>query len=182
MITIALVDKDLQFRDNLKAFLDCQNDIQVTHEASTAEEFLNLLKKLPFPDIALIELHLRDVNGLELNRLLQNYFTTIKVLVIAENLNPFDAEEIIEDGAKGYIDKSTDITDFAEGIHAVAGGKIYKRTKNGAGFSVPFRRKQRNYYQELLDRGYSKKSINGLLLKLVKHEAGKNQDKNNTHS
>jgi DNA-binding NarL/FixJ family response regulator len=108
-IHIAIVDDQLLFRQGLAALI---NDIPVRKllfEAETATQLLDKLNEAAvLPDILLMDMKLTDINGPELNAILQKKYPAIRVIVVSM----YDQERLvyrmIEAGACGYLAKNCD--------------------------------------------------------------------------
>jgi len=68
------------------------------------------------PDIALIDMHMPEMNGVELNKILQERYPSIKVIV----LSVYDQErfigKMIEAGACGYLTKNCEISELITAV------------------------------------------------------------------
>ena len=65
MINVVLVDDHELVRTGFRMILQQQSDINVSGEAGSAEEGLRLIRTLA-PDIALVDVHMPGMSGIEL--------------------------------------------------------------------------------------------------------------------
>jgi DNA-binding NarL/FixJ family response regulator len=77
------------------------------------------------PDVALIDINLPGLSGLELMRRILERDPAARIVVFTMNDNPVVAARAIEAGARGYIAKNDDPALFADAVKAVAGGGLY---------------------------------------------------------
>jgi len=77
------------------------------------------------PDVALIDINLPGLSGLELMRRILERDPAARIVVFTMNDNPAVAARAIEAGARGYIAKNDDPALFADAVKAVAGGGLY---------------------------------------------------------
>ena len=82
MRKILIVDDNALFRKALKANLQAQFPYLSVSEANGGEE---ALKEIPgfLPDLIFMDIHLPDINGLEMTRLIKGLYPDIKVVVLS---------------------------------------------------------------------------------------------------
>jgi len=95
------------------------------------------------PDVAVIDLNLPGLSGLEVCRRILARDERAKIIIFTMNDDPVFAERAIQAGAKGYIAKNDDPSLFLDAVRQVAKGGVYLhpdmarqiaflRTKGGA--------------------------------------------------
>jgi two-component system, NarL family, invasion response regulator UvrY len=77
------------------------------------------------PDVAVIDLNLPGVSGLELCRRILRRDQGAQLVIFSVNEDSFFASRAIEAGAKGYIAKSDDPLLFLEAVRRIANGGVY---------------------------------------------------------
>jgi two-component system invasion response regulator UvrY len=77
------------------------------------------------PDVAVIDLNLPGVSGLELCRRILQADSQARVVIFSMNDDPVFAARAIEAGAKGYIAKNYDPLLFVDAVRCVADGSVY---------------------------------------------------------
>jgi DNA-binding NarL/FixJ family response regulator len=121
MIRLLLVDDLIIFREGLAALINLESDIEVIGEASNGEEAISLAKQLR-PDVILMDVRMPICNGVEATRVIHQKFPWIRIMV----LTTFDEDEYIcqslQNGALGYILKSTPSQQLATTIRSLARG------------------------------------------------------------
>ncbi|MDX9845538.1 MAG: response regulator transcription factor [Tenuifilaceae bacterium] len=123
-ITVALVDDHQIVRDGIKALLEGQTHIEVVAEASTASEILEKLESQT-PQIAIVDISLPGISGIELAKIISGEFPSIKVIMLSMHTTQEFVFNAIKAGAKGYLPKNITQCELIEAIVAVSGGKEY---------------------------------------------------------
>jgi len=129
---VFLVDDHPLIRMALKSALHHDRALQVCGEA---EDRAGALKGIAAsnPDLAIVDLRLRESDGLELVRNLQQRHPKVLTLVLSsledESLH---AERAVRAGARGYISKREPPSKILEAIRIVLGGEIYWSQKAAA--------------------------------------------------
>ena len=101
---ILIVDDHRVLVDGLTWRLDYESDFEVCGSAATAMEGLSEIERLQ-PDIVVIDLSLKNSNGLDLVKDMNIQFGHIPSLVLSMHDELVYAERVIRAGAKGYIMK-----------------------------------------------------------------------------
>ena len=107
MVRVIVVDDHPIFRLGLAASLGEMDDVELVGEAATAAEVLDLVERTS-PDVILLDLHLPDTSGLEVNRLLAAHFPSVKVIVLTMSEDHLATVAAVRDGARGYVVKGAD--------------------------------------------------------------------------
>jgi DNA-binding NarL/FixJ family response regulator len=77
------------------------------------------------PDVAVIDLNLPGLSGLEVCRRIRARDESAKIIIFTMNDDPVFAARAIEAGAKGYIAKNDDPSLFVDAVRQVAKGGVY---------------------------------------------------------
>ena len=77
------------------------------------------------PDVAVIDLNLPGLSGLEVCRRIRARDESAKIIIFTMNEDPVFAARAIEAGAKGYIAKNDDPSLFVAAVRQVARGGVY---------------------------------------------------------
>ena len=80
-IRVALVDDHSLVRDGIKSLLAVMAQLEVVGEAENGADAIDMVGRCQ-PDLLLVDISLKDINGLELTRLLRNQYPSLKVLVL----------------------------------------------------------------------------------------------------
>lgn len=124
-IRIALVDDHSLVRDGVRALLAVRPSFDVVGEAENGAQALDLCGRVS-PDILLVDIGLKDMNGLELTRLLRIQYPDIKILILSMYDNHEYIATSIRAGASGYVLKNAPSKEIIAAIEAIAtGGTFY---------------------------------------------------------
>jgi two-component system, NarL family, response regulator LiaR len=121
-ITIVLVEDHDLTRIGMKAALQRQPDIQILGEAENGTKGLQLLQ-ISRPTVAIVDIGLPDMDGIELTRRFRATQTTeTKILILTMH----DSEEAVlaafAAGADSYCMKDTSTEQLVSAIHVTAAG------------------------------------------------------------
>jgi DNA-binding NarL/FixJ family response regulator len=89
----------------------------------SAEEAIEKLPELQV-DMALVDVSLPKMNGIQLVAYLHEKYPELPCLVITGHLIPFYLQRSLEAGARGYVLKD-DVTGIVEGVQSVLKGGTY---------------------------------------------------------
>ena len=123
-LRILIVDDHPVVRLGLRQVITAEPDLSICCEAETAEAALELVRHDP-PDLAIVDLSLGTVNGLELIKQFHDLFPTVPVLVLSMHDEALFAERALMAGARGYIMKQEAIGGLIGAIRQVVAGRIY---------------------------------------------------------
>lgn len=124
MIKILLAEDQALVRQGLKLMIETDEQLQVTGEAADGKEALELCRQQHF-DLALLDIRMPVMNGLEAARRIKENWPEMVVLM----LTTFDDEEYVLEAltyeASGYLLKNGDAEELIRSIHsALAGGLV----------------------------------------------------------
>jgi two-component system, NarL family, response regulator NreC len=124
-ITIVIADDHKMVRDGLKSFLTKISDFEIVAEVEDGEQLLSVYEKL-MPDIALVDISMPRINGLEAMRHLHEQNSMVKIIMLSMHEEADYIMKAIQNGAKGYLLKNTDEKELEMAIRTVAeGGKYF---------------------------------------------------------
>ena len=123
-IKILLVDDHDVVRTGLKAFLDTQDGMRVVAEARTGTEALARAAETQ-PDIALMDISMPDMDGLQATRRLRKESPSTQILALTVHDDKQYFMEMLAAGASGYLTKQAAADELVAAIHAVAQGQVY---------------------------------------------------------
>jgi DNA-binding NarL/FixJ family response regulator len=117
---VVIADDHAFYREGLARLLG-KFGIDVVGEASDGEAAIRLVEQTS-PDVALIDLRMPGVSGLEAVRVLTDAAASSRVLVLSVSADELDVTEAIAAGASGYVLKDEPVEEVIAGIRAAAGG------------------------------------------------------------
>ncbi|EJM10420.1 MULTISPECIES: response regulator [Pseudomonas] len=123
-IRVALVDDHSLVRDGIKALLAVMAPLEVVGEAESGAQAIEMVGRCQ-PDLLLVDISLRDMNGLELTRVLRSQYPSLKVLMLSMYDNYEYVSESVRAGASGYVLKNSPSREIIAAIEAIASGGTF---------------------------------------------------------
>jgi len=121
---IFIVDDHPIVRKGLAQLINQEPDMVICGEAENAQSALDLLKKIK-PDLAIVDISLQGIDGIELIKKIKVRDANLPILVVSMHDESLFAERALRAGAKGYIMKQEAIEKMMEAIRRVIGGEVY---------------------------------------------------------
>ena len=122
-IKVLLADDHTLVRQGLKSLLE-REGIQVVGEAQDGHEVLQLAAKLS-PDVAVIDISMPILNGLDAARELKRSAPKTKTILLTRHDEDEYLIEALRAGVKGYILKNQAASDLVHAIQLVCRGQVY---------------------------------------------------------
>lgn len=124
MIRVLICDDQIVVCEGLRAILSTAPEIEVIGVASDGAQAVEMVAANQ-PDVALMDLKMPGMNGIQATRLIRDQYPQTRVLV----LTTYDADEWVFDairaGASGYLLKDTPREGLIAAIEGTAAGKTY---------------------------------------------------------
>jgi DNA-binding NarL/FixJ family response regulator len=122
-IRVLLADDHAMVRQGLKALLE-QQGVQVICEAADGEETLRLTMKFR-PDIAILDISMPILNGIDAAREMKRSLTETKVLLLTQHTEDEYVTEALRAGVHGYVLKNQAAEDLLHAIQEITQGSTY---------------------------------------------------------
>jgi len=126
-------------RNGMRQAIAQQPDLTVVGEASTGAAALKLVAELA-PDVVVMDVHLPDLNGIEVTRRILRLLPAVKVVVFSGDAARSLVDEAIQAGACGYIWKQSATEELIRAIEVVMTGKLYLSPEVSAGIMEDYRK------------------------------------------
>lgn len=123
-IRVLLVDDHAIARNGVRLMLGTAADIDVTGEAADAQQALALLRQEAF-DVALLDITMPGMNGLDLLRHLHSDYPGMAVLILSTYAEEIYAVRALKQGAAGYLTKDAPTAVLVDAVRRAAGGRKY---------------------------------------------------------
>ena len=123
-IRVLLADDHAMFRDGLKSLLSSTPDIRVIAEVGNGGDAVRSIQELT-PDVALMDLSMPDLNGIEAARLLQEKCPATLVVILSMHSSSEHVFRAFAAGAAGYLLKESAGAELVAAVRAVHGGQRY---------------------------------------------------------
>ena len=128
---IVLVDDHPLVRDGLRARLEAVPELRVVGEAGNGGEAIRLAETLA-PDLALMDVGMSGMSGIELADVFHQRFPAIRVLMLSMHDNLEYVTQAVRAGASGYVLKDSPATEIIRAIEAVLAGQTWFSAGLGA--------------------------------------------------
>jgi DNA-binding NarL/FixJ family response regulator len=120
-IRILLADDHPVLRQGIKALAADERDMQFVSEASNGREAIEQFRKHR-PDIALMDLQMPDVNGLDAMTAILDEFPDARIIILTTYAGDVRVSRALKAGARGYLLKSLLRKELLDTIRAVHSG------------------------------------------------------------
>ena len=124
MLDIVLVDDHKLVRDGIKGILERGSEFRVVGEAESGADAVNLCKKTQ-PHIALMDIGLPGMNGIEATTELLRHCPTVKVIILSMYDDENSVVSAIRSGARAFVLKKASSTELLDALRTVARGGSY---------------------------------------------------------
>lgn len=124
MIKILLVDDHPVVRQGLRQVLESDPEFSVVGEAADGKGALELVVRVQ-PEVAILDLALPDLNGLEVARRIQQRQPATRILILSMHNNEAYILEAMNKGVLGYVLKESATKDLIYAVKEVAAGRRY---------------------------------------------------------
>ena len=121
---ILLADDHPVFRDGLRQAIVADPSMQIVGEASDGETTLKLIEQLK-PQVAVLDIAMPKISGLQVARTLQKLKLPVSVIFITMHNEEDMFNKAMDAGAKGYVLKESVVNDILDSIRTVAKGNYY---------------------------------------------------------
>lgn len=123
-IAVVLADDHQLMREGLRRLLEATPGVRVVGEAADGHQTLELLRHQP-ADVAVLDLSMPGMTGMDLIRRVKTEFPQVAVLVLTMHAEEQYAMRAFRCGASGYLTKDSAATELVQAIRKVAGGGGY---------------------------------------------------------
>ncbi|MDH5553335.1 MAG: response regulator transcription factor [Nitrosomonas sp.] len=124
MIKILIADDHALFRDGIKRIIGEINDIEVVSEAVDGRDALKKMKECKW-DVALLDINMPDINGLEVLKRMTDIDASRRILVLSMYPEDEYAIRAIRSGASGYLTKDSPTDKLIAVIRRLSNGGKY---------------------------------------------------------
>jgi DNA-binding NarL/FixJ family response regulator len=142
-VRILIVDDHPLVLEGLKSLLSESEGISVVGTAANAIDAIAFLKNNEV-DIAFLDINLPDISGIELCKKVKDQFPEVKTLALSTFSERAYVSRMIQNGASGYLIKSSSKEEILEAIQQVRGGGYFmnvnfdQATSASAPKTIPF--------------------------------------------
>lgn len=124
-IKIIIADDHRILLDSLKSLVADTEDIDVVEVANNGGYAYKLVEENPDIDVAVVDISMPNMDGIEVTRKIKETHPQVKVLVLTGHTEVDKMQQVIEAGAAGYILKSKGGNELVTAIRAIHQGNDY---------------------------------------------------------
>ncbi|MHC4646932.1 MAG: response regulator [Planctomycetota bacterium] len=121
---ILIVDDHPIVRQGLAELINSEEELVVCGQADDAHEALKSIKQLA-PDMAIVDISLKETSGMELIRDIKAHYPNIFVLALSMHDESLYAERALRAGAAGYVMKQEATENVIAAIRKILTGQLY---------------------------------------------------------
>lgn len=121
-IRVVLADDHAVVRKGIRDFLEEDAAIRVVAEASDGEEAVALVAREQ-PDVAVFDIQMPRMNGLDAARRVKKEFPSTRVLMLTAYEDEPYIFAALQAGASGYLLKTANSDELIHAVRAIAGGE-----------------------------------------------------------
>jgi two-component system response regulator NreC len=124
MIRLIVADDHVVMREGLVALLNDEPDLRVVGQASNGREALDLIRQHQ-PDIALLDISMSDMSGLEVASQSATFAPQVKILFLTMHEEDAFFFAALRVGASGYVLKGAPSRELLNALRAVHAGGVF---------------------------------------------------------
>ncbi|NNF01638.1 MAG: response regulator transcription factor [Bacteroidia bacterium] len=124
MIKILVADDHALFLEGVQSLLSEETDIKTVYVANNGQEALDYVKNEDI-DVALLDIKMPVVDGVEAARAIIKNYPDIKVIILTMFDKTVMIEKLIEIGVHGYLLKNSHTDELLRAIRTVYSGSLY---------------------------------------------------------
>jgi DNA-binding NarL/FixJ family response regulator len=121
ILRVVIADDHPFYRQGLARLLS-QSGVEVVGQAANGPAAIELVERTA-PDVAVVDLNMPGMSGVEVTRRLNERMPACRVLVVSVSAQEDDVTEAILAGASGYVLKDGPVEEVVAGIRAAAAGE-----------------------------------------------------------
>jgi DNA-binding NarL/FixJ family response regulator len=122
-IRVAIADDHSLVRQGLRRYLETAEGIEVVGEAANGIELVALVGETK-PDIALVDIRMPEMDGLEATRQIRDQHPDVGVIMLSAYDDRQFVVEAVRSGARGYVLKARDAEHLIQTVRLVAAGNM----------------------------------------------------------
>jgi len=125
MVRVMVVEDEKLLRELIIQSISAQEDLKCAGETESASEALSLCEKI-CPDLILMDIKMKDGNGIEVTAKIKARFPDVKILMLTVLSSESMISRAMAAGADGYALKSISATELMDIIRYTAKGFVLK--------------------------------------------------------
>jgi DNA-binding NarL/FixJ family response regulator len=122
--TIVLADDHELVRESIASLLREVPDFEVVGQSANGRQLLELVERLR-PDVAVVDVSMPELNGIEAARRLRDVSRRTRVIALSAYTDEAYIRDMIDAGVVAYIIKSGAAKDLIQAIRTASRGRLY---------------------------------------------------------
>lgn len=123
-LRVLIADDHSFVREGARQLIASQPDMEIVGEAESGNAVILLARELR-PDIAVLDISMPELNGLDQIVLLRRVSPATLVVVLSFHQEPMMVRRALSGGARGFVVKSAPVTELLDAIRLVSAGHTY---------------------------------------------------------
>lgn len=123
-IRVLIADDHTILRHGLSHSIGQEHDMEVVGEVDEGHKAVELARELS-PDVAVMDISMPDLNGIEATRMIQRESPKTRVIALSMHSSKRYVREMFKAGAAGYLLKECEFEELVGAIRLVAQGRTY---------------------------------------------------------
>lgn len=123
-IRVLLVDDHCIVREGIRALIAAEPEVEVVGEADNGRQAVQLARELA-PDVVIMDISMRGLNGVEATRQIISASAGVKVLALSMHSDRSFVAQMLRAGASGYLQKGCSFEELMRGVRVVAANETY---------------------------------------------------------
>ena len=148
---IILVDDHPLLRRGIRQLVELEDDMEIIAEANSGEQALELMQQQD-PDLILLDLNMKGMDGLETLRAMREQGVTARIVVFTVSDDSSDVVTALKSGADGYLLKDMDPDELIDRIREACSGKMVLADKLTELLAMSFRDDRSGENQDIYSR------------------------------
>jgi two-component system, NarL family, invasion response regulator UvrY len=124
MIKIILADDHCLVRTGLRRLLEDVEGFTVVAEADNGRDAVLHVKEYQ-PDVAILDINMPDLNGIETTEILRRDYPQLKIVIISMHCDELFPKKLFKAGANAYLTKDSGIQEISHAIAEVMASRDY---------------------------------------------------------
>jgi DNA-binding NarL/FixJ family response regulator len=123
-IRVTIADDHSEIRRILRNVIESQPDMKIIGEAGNGKDAVERCLSL-VPDIAIVDVHMPDLNGIEAARQIASQLPQVKILALSGDPDPHYIKGMLMAGASGYVLKDCIFDELVNAIRKIVKGETH---------------------------------------------------------
>jgi DNA-binding NarL/FixJ family response regulator len=124
MHRLVIIEDQTAIREMLVEILAQDKNYELVGQSGEGHDGLEMCLELK-PDVLVLDAMLPGLNGVDLLRRITKRIPKTRVLIFSGQENPVIVREMLQAGARGFVEKTAGFLEFKKGLAAVASGGTY---------------------------------------------------------